>query len=200
MPRVTIVLVSLLAACGGAPKKSANTACAPPAPTPAETLTLEQLRGAARQLAGDCLRRPWLAEHVAQFKHKPVVRLHPLKDKTLHLVDLHQLGSLLERELMTQVRVVASIEDAEKARRIREYEAEHAADAEARLTRQETAADYILTGTAVELEDAVPGGKVRAYVFALELVDVADARKVWVGKHVEKLLIKSTGPGSDICR
>jgi hypothetical protein len=203
MLRVTFVLmlVSVLAACGGAPAKGANTGCAPPpAPTAAETLSLERLREVAKRLAGDCLRRPWLAEHVAQFKRKPVVRLHPLKDKTLHLVDLHQLGSLLERELMARVQIVASIEDAEKVRRIREQEAEHSSDAAARLDSRETGAEYILTGTAVELEDAVPGGKVRAYVFTVELLDAADASKVWVGKHVEKLLIKSKGPGSDICR
>jgi len=201
MRPVTIVIVSLLASCGGAPQKGASTACAPPpAPTPAEALTLEQLRGAARQLAGDCLRGPWLSAHLAQLKRKPVVRLHPLKDQTLHLVDLPQLGSLLERELMTRVTVVASIQDAEQVRRIREMEAEHAADAEARLESRETGAEYILTGTVVEREDAVPGGKVRAFAFALELVDVRDNRKVWAGRHVEKLLIKSNGPGSDICR
>lgn len=183
-----------------------GTACASSAPPPEKEIvrTDEEidLSGEwndvdADKVAGamieDCMKNPW-AEHWAEKNgRKPVVRLHPVRNKTDGYIDYRYFTKQLEAALLNsgRVEVISSMEEAEAARADKDDQAIHASDETAKSQGNETGSDFILTGWILSQNDARGDKEVKSYLTSLELVETESQKKAWVGQKRIKKLIKT---------
>lgn len=135
----------------------------------------------ASAMIGDCLSAPWLGDfQTAKAGAKPVVRLYPVKNRTVAYIDYRYFTKQIEAALVRsgKIDVVASLEDLE------DEEGEATGPA-----KQEESADFVMTGVIVSQEDRIEKEEVVAYLTSIELLDVATNKKAWVGqKRIRKLI------------
>ena len=135
----------------------------------------------AKEMITDCLSAPWLENFGgSESPKKPVVRLYPLKNRTVAYIDYRYFTKQIEAALVrsNKVEVLASLEELE------DEEGETAGPAKA-----EESADFVMTGVIVSQEDKVEKEEVVAYLTSVELLEVATNKKVWVGqKRIRKLI------------
>ncbi len=135
----------------------------------------------AKEVIGDCLSAPWLETWTAAHSgEKPVVRLYPLKNRTVAYIDYRYFTKQIEAALVRsgKIEVLASLEELE------DEEGEVARPAKA-----EEGADFVMNGVIVSQEDKVETQEVIAYLTSVELLEVATNKKAWVGqKRIRKLI------------
>lgn len=135
----------------------------------------------ASEMIGDCLGAPWLSDwSAAKPGTKPVVRLYPVRNRTVAYIDYRYFTKQIEVALVRsgKIDVVASLEELE------DEEGETRGPAPA-----EVASDFTMTGIIVSQEDRVQEREVVAYLTSIELLDVATNKKVWMGqKRIRKLI------------
>lgn len=145
----------------------------------------------AQAMIHDCLSRPWAERFRAEKGRLPVVRFHPIRNRTADYIDHRFFAKQLETALVDsgRVKVVADPDEALDARAERFDQAEWAHPATAKAHRRETGSDFILNGWILAQDDAVPGQAVRAYLTTMELIDSETNEKVWVGTHPIKKVV-----------
>ena len=146
----------------------------------------------ADEMISDCLERPWLTDY--RFKHggqKPTVIVGRVKNRSHEHINVQTFVKDLERALINSgnVRFVASSEEREQIREERLDMATHSSDETMKGPGQEIGADYMLIGTINTIRDEVSGKAVMFYQTNLELVDLSNNVKVWIGdKKIKKLI------------
>lgn len=135
----------------------------------------------ANAMIGDCLGAPWLTDFQAgKVGTKPVVRLYPVKNRTVAYIDYRYFTKQIEAALVRsgKIDVLASLEELE------DDEGEVSGPA-----KREESADFVMTGVIVSQEDRIEKEEVVAYLTSIELLDVATNKKAWVGqKRIRKLI------------
>lgn len=135
----------------------------------------------AGAMIGDCLGAAWIRDWgAAKPGVKPVVRLHPVRNRTVAYIDYRYFTKQIEAALVRsgKIDVVASLEELE------DDEGEVAGP-----PRDEPAADFVMTGVIVSQEDKVEAREVVAYLTSIELLQVETNKKVWIGqKRIRKLI------------
>lgn len=153
-------------------------------------------RMVAEEMISDCLARPWLNNY--RFKHSgqpPTVIVGHVKNRSHEHINVQTFVKDLERALLNSgsVQFVASAAERDQIRDERVDMASNASDETMKGPGQEIGADYMLIGSINSIRDDTGGKAVMFYQTNLELVDMDNNMKVWIGdKKIKKLIKKKS--------
>ncbi len=190
---VIILAVSLVAGCGKRTVKRTSIK---------KTIDLSgrwndtDSRLVAEEMVKDCLKRPWLNKFDEKSKREPVLIVGTVVNRSHEHINSHLFTKDLERSLLNSglVRFVASRQEREEIREERQSQQEgFTAEETIKAKGDETGADFMLQGSINSVKDEVKGKYVILYQVNLELIDLANNQKVWIGqKQIKKYVKKST--------
>jgi uncharacterized protein (TIGR02722 family) len=149
----------------------------------------------SEEMIGDCLNRPWLERYKVQHNGKiPTVIVGQVKNRSHEHINVQTFVKDLERALINsgQVRFVADKREREGVREERLDMAQHATDETMKGPGQEIGADFMLIGSINTIRDEISGQAVMFYQVNLELIDMENNLKAWIGdKKIKKLIKRS---------
>ena len=143
----------------------------------------------AEEMIADCLSRPWLLDYVEANSKKPVVTVGTIRNKSSEHIDTETFTTDFERELLNsgKVKFVASKIQRDEIREERYDQQEFASEETVKRFREETGADFLLLGAIKSIVDQIEGEKVKFFQTDLELIDIENNEKVWIGtKKIKK--------------
>jgi hypothetical protein len=143
------------------------------------------------QMTGDCLGRPWLIEHVEKTGKKPVIIVGIIQNKSEEHIAVGTFIGDIERALVNsgKVQMVASPDERRQVREERSDQQSYASEASMKKWGQEKGADYMMGGVINTITDQEKGNTVVFYQVDLNLVQLEDNSKVWLGQHKIKKLV-----------
>jgi len=151
-------------------------------------------RMVSEEMMRDCLERPWVRMFMDEHGGKvPTVIVGQVKNRSHEHINVQTFVKDLERHLINsgRVRFVASREERTGIREERLDMAKHASDKTMKSPGEESGADFMLIGTINTIKDEFGNKAVMFYQTNLELINMADNIKVWVGeKKIKKLITK----------
>jgi penicillin-binding protein activator len=144
----------------------------------------------AEKVVVDCMAHPWIGNHVREDGAPPVVIVGAIRNKTSEHIATDIFIKDLERAFVSggQVDVVASMDEREQLRDERIDQKVHASAETIKEFGRELGADYMLIGVINEQGDEEGGKRVIFFQADLELVDIENNRKVWIGSSEHKKL------------
>jgi len=146
-------------------------------------------RMTAEYMVKDLLSRHWLTDFMDKNDAKPILVIGKIQNRTSEHLDAAVFIREIEKELLNsgEIRFVASGKSRKSIRQERMEQQSYASVESAKELANEQAADYMLTGAIVSVEDTFEGEKTILYKVSLELVDVENNVKVWMGnKDIKK--------------
>jgi uncharacterized protein (TIGR02722 family) len=150
-------------------------------------------RMVSEEMISDCLNRPWLDRFSAAHGGKPpTVIVGRVKNRSHEHINVQTFVKDLERALINsgQVQFVAARGEREGVREERLDMAKHASEETMKGPGEEIGADFMLIGSINTIRDEIEGKAVMFYQANLELIDMANNLKAWVGEKKIKKLIK----------
>lgn len=149
----------------------------------------------AEKMVSDMLSRIWLTNFLKEEGKNPTVIVGTIRNMSTEHVNMEIFTKDIERELINsgQVQFVASKEEREEIREERKDQQVFASLETAKRLGQEYGADFVLIGTFKSVEDVLEGKKAILYSVDLELIDVEQNLKVWIGNKKIKKLIEQAG-------
>jgi uncharacterized protein (TIGR02722 family) len=150
-------------------------------------------RMVSKAMINDCLDNPWLerfgAEHGGEA---PTVIVGRIANRSHEHINVQTFVKDLERALINSGRVqfVASKGERLGVREERLDMAKHASEETMKGPGEEIGADFMLIGSINTIRDEAGGKAVMFYQTNLELINMANNLKVWVGEKKIKKLIK----------
>jgi hypothetical protein len=147
----------------------------------------------SEEMIRDCLERPWLERHKA--KHSggiPTVIVGRVRNRSHEHINVQTFVKDLERALINSgsVQFVASKGEREGVREERKDQASHSSDETMKGPGEEIGADFMLIGSINTIRDDIGGKAVMFYQTNLELINLENNIKVWIGEKKIKKLIK----------
>ena len=150
-------------------------------------------RMVSEEMIRDCLDRPWLQRFVDRHGGKiPTVIVGRVRNRSHEHINTQTFVKDLERALINSgsVQFVASKGERFGVREERMDQAEHASDETMKGPGEEIGADFMLIGTINTIRDEAGGKAVMFYQTNLELINMANNIKAWIGEKKIKKLIK----------
>jgi uncharacterized protein (TIGR02722 family) len=147
----------------------------------------------SEEMIQDCLSRPWLERYKGKHNGNiPTVIVGRVKNRSHEHINVQTFTKDLERALINsgEVQFVATKGERMDIREERRDMAQHASDETMKGPGQEIGADYMLIGVINTIRDDIGGKAVMYYQVDLELIDMANNLKVWIGDKKIKKLIK----------
>jgi uncharacterized protein (TIGR02722 family) len=141
----------------------------------------------------DCLDRPWLERFRETHEGTiPTVIVGRVRNRSHEHINVQTFVKDLERALINSgmVQFVASEGERAGVRRERKDMAKHSSDDTMKGPGEEIGADFMLIGSINTIRDEVAGKAVMFYQTNLELINMSNNIKVWVGEKKIKKLIK----------
>lgn len=150
----------------------------------------------AEEMIRDCLSRPWINKFNETAKKEPVVIVGTVVNRSEEHINSQLFTKDLERSLLNSNKVtfVASRDERAEVRaeRLDQHTGETAPET-IKPRGRETGADFMLQGSINSVKDEVKGKYVILYQVNLELIDLTNNRKVWIGqKEIKKLVSRSS--------
>ena len=145
----------------------------------------------AEEMVADALARPWLENHRQDKGERPTVIIGEVRNLSHEHINTRTFINDLQRELINsgQVEFVASAEQREAIREERADQDLHASPDTRKAMGEELGADYMLLGSINTIIDREGREQVRFYQVDLEMISLADNRKVWLGqKKIKKYI------------
>lgn len=187
-----LAMVSLLIGCGGTTVERMDTA---------EVKDLSgrwndsdsQMVSAA--MVQDCLNHAWLPDFTARSGKKPDVIVGSIRNRSSEHIATEVFVKDLERALINSGRAnfVASSEERSDVRTERLDQDLNATPESRKAPGMEAGADFMLIGSINSIIDQEKGEKVVFYQVDLELIDMRNNRKVWLGnKKIKKYVSRSS--------
>lgn len=143
----------------------------------------------SEEMIADVLSRPWIDQHQRASRKAPVVIVGEVRNLSHEHINVNTFVADLEREFINsgRVEVVASKVERSEIRDERRDQDFNARDDTRKAMGQEIGADYMLKGTINTIIDASGSDQIRFYQVDLNLISLADNRKVWQGqKKIKK--------------
>ena len=143
----------------------------------------------SEEMIADVLSRPWIDQHQRASRKPPVVIVGEVRNLSHEHINVNTFVADLEREFINsgRVEVVASKVERGEIRDERRDQDFNARDDTRKAMGQEIGADYMLKGTINTIIDASGSDQIRFYQVDLNLISLADNRKVWQGqKKIKK--------------
>lgn len=148
------------------------------------------------EMINDCLQRPWLQKATAEKGGKPpIVIVQTIANRTSEHIAVGTFAKDLERALINDGRVefVASKSEREEVRAEQADQMDNASDDSAKGPGNEAGADFALKGTIQSIIDQEGGTKVKFYQVNLELINIKDKKKAWIGDKKIKKIVNQAG-------
>jgi len=148
----------------------------------------------SKEMIGDVLSRPWIADFVQKSGKKPAVIVGEIRNLSHEHIAVGTFVGDMERELINSGRVdfVASKTEREEVREERTDQDLHASEQTRKAMGEEYGADYMLKGSINTIIDSEGDEQVKYYQVDLTLISLADNRKSWVGqKKIKKFIEKN---------
>ncbi len=145
----------------------------------------------AEEMVQDCLNRPWLSQFTSRSGKQPDIIVGRISNRTSEHISTETFTKDLERALINSGRAsfVASAEERAGVREERLDQDLNASPESRKSPGMEAGADFMLIGTINSITDREGKEKVAYYQVNLELVDLANNRKVWIGdKKIKKFI------------
>ena len=150
-------------------------------------------RRVSQAMIDDCLSHPWIGNFTNSKGKQPDVIVGKVVNKSHEHISAETFVRDLERALVNSGKVsfVAAGGDRQQIREERLDQAKHAAEETQKAPGQEAGADFMLVGAINSLVDSLKTEKVVYYQVNLELIDMSNNRKVWIGEKKIKKYIES---------
>jgi uncharacterized protein (TIGR02722 family) len=148
----------------------------------------------SEEMISDCLSKPWKTQHWETAKKKPVVIVGIIRNKTTEHIAVDTFIGDIERAFINtgEVSVVASSEEREQIREERADQQTYSSDETVKQWGKEKGADYLMGGVISSITDEEKGEKVVYYQIDLNLINLEDNSKVWLGqKKIKKYIGKN---------
>ncbi len=145
----------------------------------------------SEEMIEDALSRPWLERYRREHGERPVVIIGGVRNLSHEHINTRTFVNDIQRELINsgEVDFVASSEQREALREERADQDLHASQETRKAMGEELGADFMLLGSINSIIDQDGREEVRFYQVDMELISLADNRKVWIGqKRIRKLL------------
>lgn len=145
----------------------------------------------AEAMVQDCLNRPWLSQFVTRTGKTPDIIVGQVRNRSSEHISTETFTKDLERALINSGRAnfVASSEEREGVREERLDQDIHASPETRKAPGMEAGADFMLIGSINSIVDREGKEMVVFYQVNLELIDMVDNRKVWLGeKKIKKFV------------
>lgn len=152
-------------------------------------------RTVAQEMIQDALRTPWVTDFQSVSKRDPVVIIGPVKNQTEEHINSEVFTKSLEKAFIKsgRVRIVASRSERPVIRQERNEQQEgFTAEETVKKIGRETGADFMLTGSMNTIRDQYKGRYVILYQVNLELIDLENNQKVWMGQSDLKKIVRKT--------
>lgn len=143
----------------------------------------------SEEMIADMLSRPWIEQHRAMEGNRPAVIVGDIVNRSHEHINTQTFINDIERALINSGRVdfVANRAERGAVREERRDQDTHAREGTRNEMGQELGADYMLSGSINSIVDAEGKRQVVFYQVDLELISMADNRKVWIGqKKIKK--------------
>lgn len=143
----------------------------------------------SEEMIADVLARPWIDIHERNARKQPVVIVGEVRNLSHEHINTVTFVADLERALINSGRVemVASSKERGEIRGERRDQDLNAREDTRKEMGQEIGADYMLKGTINTIIDVDGSDQIRFYQVDLNLISLADNRKVWQGqKKIKK--------------
>jgi uncharacterized protein (TIGR02722 family) len=150
-------------------------------------------RMVSEEMIRDCLERPWLERFMDRHGGKaPTVIVGRVRNRSHEHINVQTFVKDLERALVNSGRVqfVASKGERAGVREERLDTAKHATEETMKAPGEEIGADFMLIGSINTIRDEIGGKAVMFYQTNLELINMANNLKAWIGEKKIKKLIK----------
>jgi uncharacterized protein (TIGR02722 family) len=145
----------------------------------------------AEQMITECLSGNWINDFNRTTGRVPTVIVGTIKNKTYEHISAEVFVQNLERALINsgKVQFVAAQDARSEVRLERADQQGNAEPSTVSAPGHETGADFMLQGTINSIEDAVPGKYAVLYQATLELIDMKNNQKRWIGqKQIKKIV------------
>lgn len=145
----------------------------------------------AETMIQDCLNRPWLGEFTAKSGKKPDIIVGQIRNRSSEHISSETFTKDLERALLNSGRAsfVASSEERQGVREERLDMDVNASPETRQAMGMEAGANFMLIGSINSITDREGKEMVVFYQVNLELVDLSNNRKVWIGdKKIKKFV------------
>ncbi len=151
----------------------------------------------ANEMIQDALSHLWIQKHQRKTGEDPVVIVGLIRNRSEEHIATGTFTRDLERAYINsgQVRVVASSGEREELREERFEQQDWANEETRKKLRDETGADYMLSGTIEVIIDREGGTEVKFYQIDLNLTDIESNERVWIGQAKIKKEITRSGLG-----
>lgn len=143
----------------------------------------------SEEMISDMLSRPWIEQHRAEEGNKPAIIVGNVRNLSHEHINTQTFVKDIERALINSGRAdfVADRTERDPVRNERRDQDVNARENTRNAMGQEVGADYMLSGTINTIVDAEGRRQVVYYQVDLELISMADNRKVWLGqKKIKK--------------
>jgi len=149
----------------------------------------------AESMLSEMLSRRWVIDFEQDKLKEPVVIVGSVVNKSSEHIDVEVFIKDIERELINsgKVKFVASKNEREEIREERMDQQMYASEKTAKKLAEEVGADYFLIGSLYSVEDWFEGKKAILYTINLELINVEENTKAWIGNKKIKKLIEQSG-------
>ena len=149
----------------------------------------------SEEMIKDVMSRSWLERYKrANRGHTPAVIVGSVRNRSDEHINTRTFVKDLERALVNsgEVDFVASSGEREELREERVDQAAHSSEETAKEEGQEIGADFMLQGSINTITDRIEGKQVKYYQVNLELIEIENHKKVWLGeKKIKKFVKKS---------
>ncbi|CAD7837973.1 MAG: hypothetical protein [Olavius algarvensis Delta 4 endosymbiont] len=149
----------------------------------------------SEEMIKDVMSRSWLDRYKrANSGHTPAVIVGSVRNRSDEHINTRTFVKDLERALVNsgEIDFVASSGERGELREERVDQAAHASEETAKEEGQEIGADFMLQGSINTITDRIEGKQVKYYQVNLELVQIENHKKVWLGeKKIKKFVKKS---------
>ena len=148
-------------------------------------------RMVAQAMIDSCLNHPWLTQYISRTGKQPDIIVGEVRNRSSEHINTQTFIKDLERALINSGRAhfVASAEERVGVREERVDQDIHASPESRKAPGMEAGADYMLIGSINSIVDQEGGRRVVFYQTDLELIDMTNNRKVWIGdKKIKKFV------------
>jgi uncharacterized protein (TIGR02722 family) len=149
----------------------------------------------AEEMIKDVLARPWVVDFQGAKKRTPDVIVGTVRNRSAEHIPTIPFIKNLEKELINSGRVnfVANKEERTEVREERADQQENATAESMKKFQQEAGADFMLRGDISTIIDQEGGEQVKYYQVNLELVNIENNRKAWIGEKKIKKYVSQSG-------
>lgn len=151
----------------------------------------------ADEMIEDALTGVWLERFMESNNEPPVVILGRVRNESMEHIDTEVFTKEMERAFVNSgyVMVVASADERIEVREERADQQQHASIESASALAEEQGADYMMIGNISSIVDQSSDRSQQSvyYTVNLELINVENNRKVWIGnKQIRKMIERSS--------